>query len=765
MARSPEVSRLFVCGALTIAAALAAPAMARTITPTEQIKAALNVSKFSVQSIALPAWNGGDVQVFVELGNGPAVLALHPHTIRSDSFKLLIDDGHGPKAVEPPTSRTFKGDVFQLVGGQTLLGHVRASLLDDGLYARIWMDDGRDYGIQPLSTALPGAQFGLHVSYEKSDLVPGDWKCGNDMLGMSASPTGTTLGPAGKSQFKATGLKVVEIGVDSDFEFFQKNASNATTAAFDIENVLNAVEGIYETEVQITFELTVSIVRTSAADPYTLTNATGSPSILSEFQSYWQSQYSGIKRDHAHLMSGKNWTSGGVIGVAYLSGVCGGTLGYGTVETKFTTNFTYRQSLSAHEMGHNWNAQHCDGQADCGIMCSGIGGCSGQLTKFGVQETTQITGWKNGHSGCLPDLPDSVALPLNDPFPTTTLSTTNWVYNDGGLVNAVGVNEPSSPNALNLDSVGAGAADFDDDEDEVRTGFLLAAAAPNTTNISYKVEHIGVESGEQLLVYYWNNALTWKLLNTITSDGIDQTSFTTFSHPIPTDAKHNELRLRFKTNGNETNDDWYIDDVAVSQPASGPPILTSVSPSTAQILLDGTITLTGSNFSGSTQVTIGSNVLTAGGFTIVNDTQITVSGLIPSSLGTKAVTVTNPSGTSGSQNLTYNAADPTLLIVPALTNNGGNFDLQVAGQPNWQAFLIVNLSFSTFQFNGSTWLSSLVLIPFGTLNSVGYQAISIPLSGVPGGLPIYTQYWTFPPGATSATQGKVSNIGSTLNLF
>ena len=133
MARSPEVSRVSLFGAMAIAAVLAAPAMARTITPSDQIKAALNVSKFSLQSIDVPHWQGGDVQVFVQLETGPAVLALHPHSLRSDSFKLLVDDGSGVKPVDAPAPRTFKGDVFQLVGGQTQIGRVRASLLDDGL--------------------------------------------------------------------------------------------------------------------------------------------------------------------------------------------------------------------------------------------------------------------------------------------------------------------------------------------------------------------------------------------------------------------------------------------------------------------------------------------------------------------------------------------------------------------------------------------------------------------------------------------------------
>jgi hypothetical protein len=55
------------------------------------------------------------------------------------------------------------------------------------------------------------------------------------------------------------------------------------------------------------------------------------------------------------------------------------------------------------------------------------------------------------------------------------------------------------------------------------------------------------------------------VLNTITSDGTNQTNFASWQHVLPANAKHNKFRLRFRTAVDAQDDDWYIDSVSVSQ--------------------------------------------------------------------------------------------------------------------------------------------------------------------------------------------------------
>ena len=57
---------------------------------------------------------------------------------------------------------------------------------------------------------------------------------------------------------------------------------------------------------------------------------------------------------------------GGIIGIAWLGVVCQSVdfpsqgYGYGLSQSDFNGNFNSATDLTAHELGHNWNADHCD---------------------------------------------------------------------------------------------------------------------------------------------------------------------------------------------------------------------------------------------------------------------------------------------------------------------------------------------------------------------------------------------------------------------
>src|SRR5690606_23167451 len=145
------------------------------------------------------------------------------------------------------------------------------------------------------------------------------------------------------------------------------------------EAVMNGVDLIYARDANVRFEITTTIVRTSVNDPY---DGTDSGAILDQFRAHWNANHGSIHRDTAHLMPGRD-VDGNVIGVAWLSVLCGTGYDYGYSQSRFSGSMAYRTALTAHEVGHNFSAGHCNGDSDCWIMCSGIGGCSGNVTKFG----------------------------------------------------------------------------------------------------------------------------------------------------------------------------------------------------------------------------------------------------------------------------------------------------------------------------------------------------------------------------------------------
>ncbi|MFQ5502120.1 MAG: M12 family metallo-peptidase, partial [Phycisphaerae bacterium] len=532
----------------------------------EQAKQVLNLSNVSLQTIDITAADGSPFETTVDIDGISYRLDLQPHSMRSAGFQLMVSGEGGTHPVPAPDSKTYRGVVRTMNGDEILGSSVAASMRDGKLTALINLNDGDAWFVQPLDRAGLPPGDGNHAVYRRDETIPTNHQCGfNELMGgIPYEDQGSGGSQSGAP--RATTFKVADIAIDADFPFFQLNGSNLASTLFDIENIMNTVEFIYERDTDITYEITAIVVRTSsAADPYTTSN---SSALLDEFRAEWIANFGGIPRDIAHLFTGRN-LNGGIIGIAFLSQICApfSGLGYGLSQSRFTANINSRVSLTAHELGHNWSATHCDGNGDCHIMCSVIALCNGLGTpNFGNLAISQIVSHRNSRTCLFPSsgtLADPVILPLSDTFPSSTIDTAKWIFNDQALVNSNAVNAPSPALSLNLDSSGAGTYD----QNELRSNFILLGAE-SAVSIEYHTEHIGVENGESLVVEYWGSNLSWIHLNTITSDGTDQTAFTIHNHLLlpSTDpnAFHNEFRLRFRTLGSDSTDDWYIDNVQVA---------------------------------------------------------------------------------------------------------------------------------------------------------------------------------------------------------
>lgn len=543
--------------ASSVALAQSVPAVSA---PDSISNAAFAVSDSTLQRLDVPELSGEVFAASVLIDDQPRTLYLTPHSMRSADFEVLVHTAAGFEPVDVTEPATYRGYILGISESR-----VAASLSPEGLHAMVDARDGGLWVIQPALGVLDGVDRFDHVVYRAEDALPSDGVCGVvDAPDMPLDPEdGVALG---------TGLRIVEIGVDADSQFLAANGNSVTNTVNDIENVMNSTEFVYERDVDVTFEITTIVIRTSGADPYTGTN---SSNLLGQFQTQWTSNslVSGIRRDVGHYFTGRN-LSGSVIGVAYLGTVCSTTSGYSLVESKFSNNLSARVALSAHELGHTFGAGHCDAQGSaCKIMCSGLGGCGGiGLPNFGVNESNVIAGNAAGLS-CLTPLADPVPLPFSDSFAGSLNSAplaSLWAYNDGGLVTNLAANEPSSPHSLQLASTGA---DTYGDDDEVRTNFIQLAGQSNV-RLRYYTQHSGVEAGEKLFVEYWASNNRWVLLNEIVSNGVNQTTFTFHEHLLPggtQSAYHNEFRVRFRVDGNESNDIWCIDDVSVAVGAPPPP--------------------------------------------------------------------------------------------------------------------------------------------------------------------------------------------------
>lgn len=334
-----------------------------------------------------PAIDGARLRLDLELGAGRETVVLEPHSLRAPDYRLWIDAGDGRLVPGPVTQpSTYRGHVVGFAESR-----VTASWRDGRLSAFIDLGPELEaYGVQPV-TEGDGSFRGQHLVFDERDRLPQDTTCG-----VTAFESG---GEEGSPPDGGGGFKVCEIACDADFEFYQWNSSSVAETEGDIEFILSGVETIYAAEVEILYEITAIIVRTAEPDPY---STSGPSALLNQFGNEWSQNQNGIHRDVAHLFTGKNLT-GTTIGIASLGSMCapGGT--YGLSQSNYSGNVVNRRALTAHELGHNWNAPHCDGQSDCAIMCSGLGGCTGEKQEFGTKATNKITNKKVVVANCLSD--------------------------------------------------------------------------------------------------------------------------------------------------------------------------------------------------------------------------------------------------------------------------------------------------------------------------------------------------------------------------
>lgn len=167
------------------------------------------------------------------------------------------------------------------------------------------------------------------------------------------------------------------------------------------------------------------------------------------------------------------------------------------------------------------------------------------------------------------------------------------------------------------------------------------------------------------------------------------------------------------------------------------PVLSSVSPPTVQAFQGGTLTLSGSGFTGATLVTVGGTAFTPGGFTIVDPTTITVPAPNASALGSTNVTVANSGGTSAAKTFSYVETSPPKMVTSSFVQGGIPWDFDWGAGSNDKAILIYSVDPTTFMHAGYPVLLNFGIAFIQPLGATGIGGLHVT---TPAGSVIFTLY-------------------------
>jgi hypothetical protein len=510
--------------------ALSALANAQTDRLLDKALETLSLERASIIQLEVNPEIGAPQFIPIEIEGREHLLQLDAFSVRTSGYQLLAAREDGQlQPVQPGPERTMRG---QLVGA--LGTRASGTLCDDGLYAAIRLQSGDSYWLQPLQTHVPEASSDTYILYQGGDVRMTGHVCGSESLTGAFSTPQQQVGET----FGGGGLKVAELACDADYEYFQDYGS-VNGVETRINALINTMNDQYESEVGIQHQISTIIVRSSSSDPYTSNDAV---TLLNQFRSQWLSSHGGVQRDVAHLFTGRS-ISGGTIGIAWLGVICNQNYGYGLVESDFNGVFSSATDLSAHELGHNWNADHCS------CTSHTMNPYITSSNTFNSTLTRPVIRNHRDSRGCLSDGGggggggDPVVL-FADGFDMGNFTAGGWTVSSG---------KPRvKPNAKHDGSHGARLR---------HTGYIeraIPTSGYSTVVLDYWRRSRNFDSGEGLTVE-WFDGFLWNTVETVTTKAWGHTQVV-----LPILAGDNpNFKLRFRTNANQNRERGDVDTIQV----------------------------------------------------------------------------------------------------------------------------------------------------------------------------------------------------------
>ena len=293
-------------------------------------------------------------------------IVLEPYDLRAPGYVAEEEVYRGVRRnLGMAPARTYRGSVPGISDSEARF------TVTDRVVEGVILTPAEWYFVEPLQNFSPDADPSEMVVYRRSDI-------NEEAIGVCGATLAERIGEAHEMvepmvAAATDGIRTADVATEADYEYVTASGGAAQANA-TILDILNQVDGIYQTQLSVSLRVIYQHAWSTADDPY---SSTAASTMLAEFRNYWNGNFSSLPYDLAHMWTGRSM-DGAIIGVAYLEVVCQSrSYSYGVSE-RFTSS-PGKYILTAHEIGHNFGASHPDQatppEATCGntIMNSYIG--------------------------------------------------------------------------------------------------------------------------------------------------------------------------------------------------------------------------------------------------------------------------------------------------------------------------------------------------------------------------------------------------------
>jgi metallopeptidase family M12-like protein/all-beta uncharacterized protein len=367
-------------------------------------------------------------RLLLKTSAGDFDLELTPHDLRSPDYQSQMMEADGLAQRLPITPiRTYKGPVNGSSRAQA-----RMTLTEMGLEGIVITESDR-YFLQPARSFSKTAHEDEFVFYNGNDTTESSVTCGVTLADEVAAREQLTNGNGETLQAEAftpaaldplSPMRIVRLATDADAEYVAA-LGGAAQANDHILSIMNQVDGIYQVELGLTFQVVFQNAWSDAAtDPYV---STDSNQIITEFVEYWNAHFAGTQRDLSHLWSGKHLVPNA--GRSQMGTVCRAPSQSYAVSQRLPEEpanpiTVMTIALTAHEIGHNFGAVHpnepVEVPPDIGPTCQSSIMLGMDGLTFCQFSRSQILSYLAEWDSCLaesstvpPSYPPCVQLPLD----------------------------------------------------------------------------------------------------------------------------------------------------------------------------------------------------------------------------------------------------------------------------------------------------------------------------------------------------------------